>query len=433
LTNKHALLMRDVDTKLAQCRDASSAACATVRILRIIDRMNIGGPAKHVTWLSAGLDASTYETMLVTGVVSEHEGDMTGFARAAGVEPLVIHELGRELGWRDVVVIYKLFVLMWRVRPDIVHTHKAKAGAVGRIAAFLYRWLTPSALWLRPRRCLVLHTFHGHIFHSYYGALKTKLFVLIERMLARFATDSIIVISQQQRREINEQFGVGRTGQFRVIPLGLDFGESRTARSLREEYGIDAGTFIVAIVGRLCAVKNQTMFLDAASALIRQGQPIHFFVIGDGELRDELATRVEQLDISACVTFTGFRKDVSALYAQCDLVALTSLNEGTPLTLIEAFHAGCPAVSTAVGGVTDLMGEQIEQRDGFTLWEHGATVVSRDEKSLAEAILYLLERPELRHSMAGRAGAFVKAHYSRARLLSDIQGLYTELWQPPTN
>ncbi len=419
--------MRNVDTELAQCHGASSAACATVRplrVIRIIDRMNIGGPAKHVTWLTAGLDAARFETTLVTGVVTEHEGDMSDFARAAGVEPVVINELGRELGWRDGLVILKLFALMRRVQPDVVHTHKAKAGAVGRVAAFLYRWLTPSALWLRPRRCFVVHTFHGHIFHSYYGVLKTKLFVLIERMLARLATDCIVVISQQQRREINEQFGVGRAEQFRVIPLGLDFGEAKAARSLREESGLDADTWVVAIVGRLCAVKNQAMFLESAALLLKQNHRIHFFVVGDGELREQLSAQAAQLNITENVTFTGFRDDVSALYSDCDLVALTSLNEGTPLTLIEAMYAGCPVVSTKVGGVLDLLGDETTQLEGIAQHEHGCTVASRDIISFACAILHLLERPTLRHIMGAQGRAFVTNKYSCARLLADIEHLY---------
>src|SRR5262245_22504718 len=173
-----------------------------IRVVRIIDRLNVGGPAKHVTWLTAGLDPERFETTLITGVVPESEGDMSYFARAAGVEPIVIEEMSRELSPRDVVVIFKILRELFRLKPHIVHTHKAKAGAAGRVAAMIYKWLTPSALRLRPRKLGVVHTYHGHVFHSYYGAAMTKLLIAIERALARLCADRIIAISEQQRDEI---------------------------------------------------------------------------------------------------------------------------------------------------------------------------------------------------------------------------------------
>src|SRR5262245_3628301 len=228
-----------------------------IRVVRIIDRLNIGGPAKHVTWLTAGLNPEQFETTLITGVVPAGEGDMSYFARAAGVEPLVIKEMSRELGLGDFVVIYKILRELFRLKPDIVHTHKAKAGAVGRVAALIYKWLTPSALWLRPRKLNVVHTYHGHIFHSYYGPAKTRLFIAIERALARFCTNRIVVISEQQRDEICRKFKVGKLEQFRIIPLGIDFSEinSRSGR-LREEIGVGVEDALIGIVGRLCEVKN---------------------------------------------------------------------------------------------------------------------------------------------------------------------------------
>src|SRR5262245_62292234 len=156
-----------------------------IRVVRIIDRLNIGGPAKHGTWLTAGLDPARVETTLITGVVPKGEGDMSYFTRAAGVEPVIIEEMSRELSLGDIVVIFKILRELFRLKPHIVHTHKAKAGAVGRVAATIYKWLTPSALRLRPRKLGVVHTFHGHIFHSYYGVAMTKFFITIERALAR--------------------------------------------------------------------------------------------------------------------------------------------------------------------------------------------------------------------------------------------------------
>ena len=195
-----------------------------MKILRIIARLNVGGPARHVIWLTEGLKNAGCDSLLVAGVVPPGEDDMSYFAEALGVKPVVIPEMSREISLSDALTIWKLFRLMSRERPDLVDTHTAKAGTVGRVAGLMYRWLTPSTLVGKPRKCRFVHTYHGHVFHSYYGPLKTRLFLGIERLLARLATDRIVVVSEQQRHEINEVFRVGRRSQFAVIPLGIDLG-----------------------------------------------------------------------------------------------------------------------------------------------------------------------------------------------------------------
>jgi glycosyltransferase involved in cell wall biosynthesis len=413
---------------------ATSNSPARIRIVRIIDRLNVGGPAKHVTWLTAGLNPAEFQTTLITGTVPPSEGDMTDYARAAGITPLIIPEMSRELGLRDIIVIGKIWRELVRLKPDIIHTHKAKAGAAGRLAAWLYRWLTPSTLWLRPRSCSVVHTFHGHIFHSYYGAAKTKLFIFIERALAWLCTDRIITISVQQRREINEEFGVGQRNQFRVIPLGIDCDESlriQKISALRTAYKMRDDELSVGIVGRLCEVKNHAMFLDAIARLRKDDPALvartRFFLIGDGHLRNELEQQAKRLGIIDRVTFTGFRADVVALYEELDLVALTSLNEGTPLTLIEAMNSGCAVVATEVGGVIDILGQRGEQRVEFSCWEHGITTSVRDVAAFANALQLLLTQPDLRRLMGERGRDFVRTNLSRERLLQDIATLYQEL------
>src|SRR5215510_9678590 len=230
------------------------------RIVRIIARLNVGGPAKHVVWLTAGLQDENYHSVLVAGSVPSGEEDMGYFADEAGVKPFYIPEMSREISTNDVVTVWKLFRLFLRQRPDIVHTHTAKAGTVGRVAGFFYRWLTPGTLIGRPRRCKFVHTYHGHVFHSYYGRSRTRMFLAIERALARLVTDRLIVVSAQQGAEIGNDFRVGRQGQIKVIPLGLDLGlfgdySSRRMR-FREELGIDDATILVGIVGRLTEIKN---------------------------------------------------------------------------------------------------------------------------------------------------------------------------------
>ncbi len=208
-----------------------------MKILRIIARLNVGGPARHVVWLTNGLNDDEFQTLLVAGTVPPGEEDMGYFAAENGVSPVYVTELSRELSPKDIVSLWKVYRLMREFSPDVVHTHTAKAGTIGRSAAFLYRWLTWRTLAGRPRELKVVHTFHGHVFHSYYGAAKTRVFLTIERTLARFATDRIVTISDQQFREINETFGVGRAEQFAVIPLGIDlsqFGADSEARNLLE-------------------------------------------------------------------------------------------------------------------------------------------------------------------------------------------------------
>lgn len=403
-----------------------------IRVVRIIDRLNIGGPAKHVAWLASGLRDDAFETTLITGTLAPGEGDMSFFARARGVEPRIIAEMSREVSPSDVIAIAKLLWRLWKLKPHIVHTHKAKAGGTGRIAAMLYKWLTPSALWLRPRRCYIVHTYHGHTFHSYHSPARTRLFLAIDRILARLCTDRIIVLSEQQRQEILERFRVGRPEQFRVIPLGIDLEEVVERRGhLRREQGVEDDEALIGSVGRLCEVKNHAMLLEAATKLLghlhRPSARVRFIILGDGHLRGALEVLSRQLGISDRVAFAGFRHDILSLYADLDLVALTSLNEGTALTLIEAMGCGRAVAATEVGGVIDIMGVRRDTLDGFSIWDHGVTAPSRDAEAFARALRFLIERPDLRREMGERGRMFVRACLSKDRLIHDIEELYHEL------
>ncbi|HEU5236114.1 MAG TPA: glycosyltransferase, partial [Pyrinomonadaceae bacterium] len=277
------------------------------RVLRIIARLNVGGPARHVVWLSAGLNPD-YDTLLVAGVVPPGEDDMIYVASQAGLTPTIVPEMSREVSLKDIVTAWKLYRLMLRERPDIMHTHTAKAGTVGRVAGLLYRWMTPAALIGRPRRCRFVHTYHGHVFHSYYGRYKTRLFLTVERLLARVATDRIIVISNQQRHEINQEFRVGRNDQFAVIPLGIDlspYADWKARReTLRKELKASPEEVLVGIVGRLTQIKNHRGFLEAAAELKKTSQArVRFLVIGDGGLRSQLESEASKLGLRDEVVF----------------------------------------------------------------------------------------------------------------------------------
>jgi glycosyltransferase involved in cell wall biosynthesis len=409
-----------------------------MKIIRIIARLNVGGPAKHVVWLTAGLRATDSETLLVAGTVPAGEEDMNYFAAELGVTPILIPEMSREVSLKDVLTIWKLYRLFLRERPDIVHTHTAKAGTVGRIAGWLYRWSTPAALLGRPRQCRFVHTYHGHVFHSYYGPLKTRVFLLIEKVLARLITDRIVVVSEQQRREIHKEFGVGRAAQFVVVPLGLDtsnFAHWKDRRQLfRKELSVMSDDIVVGIVGRLTEIKNHQLFLRAVKSLRDKPQArqtnVRFVVIGNGKLRGDLEEEAKLLGLNE-VRFAGSRNDPENFYPALDIVALTSRNEGTPLTLIEAMANARPVIATAVGGVVDLLGDAIGQNhsERYTVCQRGISVPANDPDAFAAGLSRLIEDPDLRYQMGNRGLDFVITNYSKDRLLSDIRALYRDLLQ----
>ena len=410
-----------------------------MKIVRIIARLNVGGPARHVVWLTAGLQSNDCESVLVAGSVPPAEDDMSYFATDNGVTPVYIAQMSREISAGDLISIWKLFRLLVRERPDIVHTHTAKAGTVGRIAALLYRWATSGGLLGKARPCKVVHTYHGHIFHSYYGPLKTRFFLTIEKTLARFGTNRIVVVSEQQRREINDTFAVGRPEQFVVIPLGLDLTQFASwkdrGKSLRDELGASPEDILVGIVGRLTEIKNHELFFNAIKLfkeMTATPKRVRFIVIGDGGLRQKLKGQVELSGLAEDVVFTGNRNDPEKFYPALDLVALTSRNEGTPLTLIEAMANARAVIATSVGGVVDLLGEPASETDdnGYLVCARGVRIKPGDARAFAAGLARLVSDSALRQELGERGLTFVQQNYSKERLLNDVRSLYGELIQP---
>ena len=315
--------------------------------MRAITRLNIGGPAIHAILLSCALsDGTLFRSTLVTGMTAPHEGDMLDFARARSVDPVVLPALGREISpLDDLVSLARMVKLVRKLRPDIVHTHMAKAGTVGRLAA---------------RICgvpLIVHTYHGHVFHSYFSPTKTRIFLTIERALG-LATNRVIVVGEGQRHEI-ASYGVAPLSKLVAIRLGLElspFLEAERQRlELRQELGIGDDVPLVGIVARLVPIKAHDVFFQAAARVHAAEPRAQFLVIGDGERRQELEALVDDLGLTAYVRFLGWRSDLVRVYADLDVVALTSLNEGSPVALIEALAAARPVVSTAAGGVPEVV------------------------------------------------------------------------------
>ena len=408
-----------------------------MKIVRIIARLNVGGPARHVVWLNEALQDDEFESVLLTGRVPDGEEDMAYFADGHGVKPVFIEEMSRELAAKDIVSIWKVYRQLLKEKPDIIHTHTAKAGTVGRTAGFLYRWFTLGTFIGQPRKVKIIHTFHGHIFHSYYGNLKTKLFLFIEKSLARFVTDKIVVITEQQRKEIYEEFKIGRRRQFEVIPLGIDLGSFDKWREkrgvLRGEIGAKDDDIIVGLVGRLTEIKNHKLFLSVVKRYREQKKTdlpkLKFVIIGNGHLREELERTSAELGVKDDLQFLGNRNDPDVFYAGLDIVALTSLNEGTPLSLIEAMANEKPVISTSVGGVVDLLGDVFEEKDGVSYCERGVRVESGDADSLFRGLIDLARNQDRGAEMALAGRRFVQRNYSIDRLVNDIRHLYRKLTQ----
>ncbi|MBW1999142.1 MAG: glycosyltransferase family 4 protein [Deltaproteobacteria bacterium] len=402
-----------------------------IRILRIISRLNIGGPAIQAISLAKAFSVSPYLSLLVCGEVGGNEGDMEYLAKEMGVVPVLIPELGREISpARDIKVYRSLVRIIRDFRPDIIHTHTAKAGTLGRLAGLTWNLLA------RPTpRVRTVHTFHGHIFHSYFSKAKTNAFIGIERFLARY-TDRIVVISSRQKEDICQKYRIAPEDKTIIIPLGFDLltwlNTARDGNSLRERHLGATGkdTVLVGIVGRLTAVKNHKMLLDAMGYLAGTGKLGHFkfLIVGDGELRVELERYAEQTRVREYVDFVGWTRDMGSLYHALDVLVLTSLNEGTPVTLIEAMASGVPVIATDVGGVRDLMGViDKETPQGYKEARHGLLVSPGDAGALGNGLVSFLEEPARLKARAEKAREFVLQRYTLERMVRDLDGLYRDL------
>ena len=379
-----------------------------LRVLRAITRLNIGGPAIHAILLTRGLQNERFSSVLVTGLEGPHEGSMRDLATKHGVEPRVLRELGREVSpLNDLRATLAMYRMIRGSRPDIVHTHMAKAGTAGRLAARLAR--VP----------IVVHTFHGHTFHSYWGPVKSAAFLQIERTLGAM-TDRVIAVGDAQKADI-AHYGVAPLTKIQTIPLGLEIEPmleaERQRGRLRAELGIGADRPLIGIVARLVPIKAHEVFLEAASIIRAASPESTFLIIGDGERRAELEALARQLGVADATRFLGWRDDMREVYADLDVVTLCSNNEGSPVALIEALAAARPVVSTRVGGVPNVV------QDG----ESGLLVPPRDPVAFADAVLALLRDPArgTQLGLAGRRAVFPK--HASTRLVQDVERLYLEL------
>jgi glycosyltransferase involved in cell wall biosynthesis len=386
-----------------------------IRVMRIITRLNIGGPSIQATRLSA-LDREGFETTLIHGRLGEREGDMS-YLIAPGSQAIYLDALRRPLSpWNDVRALLTIIGEMRRRRPHLVHTHMAKAGTLGRVAAALYN-LTRA----RGSRARVIHTYHGHVLEGYFTPMMTSLFIGVERMLAR-VTDVIVAISPAIAAQLGEEFGIGRAGQYRVIPLGFDLApfaaiDDAARVRARQDLNLDPDADVVCTVGRLTAIKQHHLFLDTVAGVSASRPKLVALSAGDGELRAELEQYAAGLGLANRVRFLGWRRDLDTIYGASDVFLLTSRNEGTPVALIEAMAAGIPGVSTDVGGVKDVI---VSSDIGSRVAEHRADALSR-------AIVRYFEDAQWRRQSGARARAVVLDRFDLDRLIRDVRALYREL------
>ena len=390
------------------------------RILRILNRLIIGGPSKNAVYLTRYMQPD-FDTMLVIGGKEDHEQDADFLATANNIQPTCIPQMKRAISPKDDWAAYnKLKKLIKEFQPDIVHTHAAKSGALGRLAA------------KHSNVPVIVHTFHGHVFHSYFNSLKTNFFIRTERYLGGLS-DAIVAISDVQKKELSGDFRIAAAEKFRVIPLGLDldnFTIDREAKrnKFRTEFGLDNDTVAIGIIGRLVPVKNHSLFLTALKYVLNNSSAkVKAFIIGDGESRASIEKLATSLDIKFSqhtdkeypgpLIFTSWRTDVDTICAGLDIIALTSLNEGTPVSLIEAQAAGKPIVSTRVGGIADVV------------LENKTALLSdiADEKRYCSNLLQMVNDISMRHKFSNAGQEYVLNKFGYQRLVADMDSLYRDL------
>ncbi|MCF8463621.1 MAG: glycosyltransferase [Flavobacteriales bacterium] len=391
------------------------------RILRIANRFNLGGPTFNVAYLTKYLP-DNYETLLIGGDKEENEASSSHILSDLGITPVIVPEMQREISLGVDMAAYRAIEkIIDDFKPDIVHTHASKPGAIGRLAAH------------NRKVPVIVHTFHGHYFHSYFGALKTNMFKQIERSLAK-RTSKIIAISDIQKHELAIEHKIAAPEKFEVIPLGFDLDRFRKdtdvkRTAFRSEFDIKDDEIALGIIGRLVDVKDHKYFLRLVrNVLDKTTKKVRFFIVGDGEMRQDLESYCTELGINfnafpsyepkgVPLTFCSWRNDIDKINAGLDIVILTSKNEGTPVSLIEAQASGTPVVSTNVGGVENVVAH------GIT----GLLAAFSDEAKMAENLMSLIESDTLRNEMSGKGWSHVGEQFHYGQLINNMDRLYRSL------
>ena len=392
-----------------------------IRVLRIINRLNIGGPTYNAAYLSK-YQFPEFKTLLIGGRHNSDEESSEYVLKELGIKPIIIQSMQREIGFRNDIVSYNIIKeVIKRFKPHIVHTHAAKAGSLGRYAAI---------------HCdvpVIIHTFHGHVFHSYFSDSKTLVYKSIEKWLANRST-KIIAISEKQKEELSSIHKICDESKIEIVPLGFDLSKFRINTeekrlAFRKKYKIQDNEIAIGIIGRIVPIKNHILFINSLKYLLDNTKvKIRAFVIGDGNDRVKLEERAKELDIDFCtnceidepkvLTFTSWIKDIDSAIHGLDIVAMTSLNEGTPVSLIEAQAANKPIVTTNVGGIEDVI----------IPYKTALLCNSFDSIEFGDNLASLVNNERLREQMCHEGWDFVKEKFHYTRLVKDMSKIYyTEL------
>lgn len=387
-------------------------------IVRIIARLNVGGPSIQAILMTDDLRARGYRTLLLAGDVPKTEQSMEYLAKRKGIEVTRIDTMSRQISvLRDLRAFFRILRILRREKPSVVHTHTAKAGVLGRIAAI--------AAGVPVR----VHTFHGHVFDGYFSPLLTRLFIAIERILARH-TDYIIAVSERQRWELAHRFRIAPQEKIVNVPLGFELDRFLEAgadgSSIRTEIAAGEASPIIGWAGRLASIKAPELFVECAAMLHSRLPAARFVMVGDGDLSCAIHDQIEARGLNEVFHRIRFQEDMAAIYRAVDLLLLTSRNEGTPVVLLEAMASGKAFVATEVGGVADLMVGDPRVMNGFRVYGNGI-LADQTAAAIAGATAYLLERPGLRHEMGEQGRQFVAKRYSHVRLADDLEQLYRSL------
>ena len=375
-------------------------ASQPIRVLRVIARMNVGGPAWQVSVLTRGLENDEFTSQLVCGEISEGEADFLAL-RDPELQVTRIRTLGRSLNaFDDVRAFWQLARIMRKTKPHIVHTHTAKAGVLGRVAAIL------TGVPVR------VHTFHGHVLHGYFSPMVTRVFIVIERVLGRF-THGIVSVGSQVRDDLLA-VGIGTLEKFTVIAPGVARSEPVSRDVARESLGVLPNAHVALFIGRLTQIKRPDRLLEAFSIVLEKVPSAVLLMAGEGELFE--STKQAGAHFGDSVRFLGWRSDLAVLFAAADVAVLSSDNEGMPVTLIEASMAGVPCVTTDVGSAREVV---LDNETGF--------VVPTDSVAIARALVELFANEQLRKEMGAAATRHTMANFSSHRLVQDHEKLYNRL------
>ncbi len=406
-------------------------ASRPIRVLRVITRLNAGGPSRHVVWLAEGLPAWGYESLLAAGRLAPGEDDLAGFARERGVVVRDVPSLRRAVHpASDARAVGAILDIIREFDPDLIHSHHSKAGFVCRVAAQIANRARRRAG--RPRIATV-HTFHGNMISFNFTGWRRAAFGMVERLLSHRATDAVVVLSPGQHDEIVNRFRFAPAGKVFIVPNALDldpYAAPPPAEVFREELGLDARDFVVGMVGRIASQKDHDGFLEAARLVAAESAHAKFVIVGGGDGRGRLERMASEIGLADRTYFLGPRTDLPGVYAGLDVVALSSHNEGTPLSLIEAMAAGRPIVSSDVGGVRDLLtreavGSVTARRFVESPQPRGLLVSRGDSGQFARELLRLDRDPQLRASLGARGRSYAREHHGLPRLLADLSEIYS--------